>query len=136
MKIRIKAAGLYMDRRSNAISLQRGDILDTKDWYAQSLIADHYAEPVNAPAPDPDPENAAASSAPAPEAIHQVVGVDEVFDPTPPPAAHEAEPEEFEMARLPGMTSAILKELTERGVTDKETLVAGLTTGTLVNIPV
>ena len=108
MQIRILVPGPYMTHANRAAALQAGDTLDTKDWYAESLIASGLAERVGAPAP---------------------VDFDTQVD------SPAAEPPPFTLATLPHMTEAVLAELSERGVTDLKTLGAALEAGTLKNVP-
>lgn len=121
MKVKILTALPYADLSGNVRGYQPGEMLDTKDWYAKSLIDDGYAEPI---IPEPLPESFISLG----EKVDSSEGASssEQFGGDVEPA--------FDFMSLPGMTEAIAAELAIRGIRDRDALVNVLTEGTAVNI--
>jgi predicted flap endonuclease-1-like 5' DNA nuclease len=143
MKVMIVKAGPYNDRRNVAHQCVPGDILETQDWYAKSLIDSGYADYLPATPPPDNPEPPEIAEVPA----HVIAGSDPVFDengampetdpdidPWYTPSEAEA-PKPYDFTKLPGIKPEIAEAIVNAGITDEAQLIAALEDGTLVNVP-
>lgn len=116
MKVTILRSGKYADLKGVVRAYQTGEVLETKEWYANSIIQSGYAE---RPAVV-DPAHVAA------EIAHEIIAEG---------AIEEEEPQTKEnWTRLPGVTRKIDAALHEAGIDTQEQILAAIANGSLVNI--